>query len=134
MNELVLNNQTIISATQKKQITNAIVCSVDAGNADLLTTYANIVQLEKALADAKDKIRNAVESELMDPEKDITRDGARFTLVQKKKFLFDGIEEHDKQVQKIEQSKKKLKRLEEDLIEKGLYGVDYSNMITVKFD
>lgn len=134
MNELVLNNQTIISAEQKKQISCAIVSSINTGNADLLTTYANIVQLEKALADAKDKIRNAVESELMNPEKDITRDGARFTLVQKKKFLFDGIEEHDKQVQKIEQAKKKLKRLEEDLIEKGLYGVDYSNTITVKFD
>lgn len=134
MNELVLNNQTIISAEQKKQISCAIVSSINTGNADLLTTYANIVQLEKALADAKDKIRNAVESELMNPEKDITRDGARFTLVQKKKFFFDGIEEHDKQVKKIERAKKNLKRLEEDLIEKGMYGVDYSNTITVKFD
>lgn len=134
MNELVLNNQVIISAEQKKHITSAIVTAVDAGNADLLTTYANIVQLEKALADAKDKIRKTVELELMNPEKDITRDGARFTLVQKKKFVFDGIEEHDKQVQKIEQAKKKLKRLEEDLIEKGQYGVDFSNTITVKFD
>ena len=134
MNELVLNNQVIISAEQKKHIPSAIVTAVDTGNADLLTTYANIVQLEKALADAKDKIRKTVELELMNPEKDITRDGARFTLVQKKKFVFDGIEEHDKQVQKIEQAKKKLKRLEEDLIEKGQYGVDFSNTITVKFD
>lgn len=134
MNELVLNNQTIISAEQKKQISSAIVSSVNKGNADLLTTYANIVQLEKALADAKDKIRNAVESELMNTEKDITREGARFTLTQKRKFFFDGIEEHDKQVKKIEKAKQNLKRLEEDLIEKGQYGVDFSNTITVKFD
>lgn len=133
MKELVLNNQTIISDEQKKQISCAIVSSVSTGNADLLTTYANIVQLEKALADAKDKIRNTVESELMNPEKDITRDGARFTLVQKKKFIFNGIEEHDKQLKNVEQAKKKLKRLEEDLIEKGIYGVDFSNTITVKF-
>lgn len=134
MNEIVLDNKMVLQPEQVESIAQAIVNPVFEGEADKLVTWGNIVQLEKALKAAKEAIREQVESELeQNTEKTFSWRGANFMLQNKAKYLYDGIEKYDKQVKKVEDEKKKLKRIEQELKDKKMYGIEYAKVITVTF-
>jgi hypothetical protein len=134
MNEIVLDNKKVLQPDQVESIAQAIVNPVFKGEADKLVTWGNIVQLEKALKVAKDAIREQVEKELeQNTEKIFSWKGANFMLQSKAKYLYDGIEKYDKQAKKVEDEKKKLKRIEQELKDKKMYGIEYSKVVTVTF-
>jgi hypothetical protein len=134
MNEIVLDNKKVLQPDQVESIAQAIVNPVFKGEADKLVTWGNIVQLEKALKVAKDAIREQVEKELeQNTEKIFSWKGANFMLQSKAKYLYDGIEKYDKQAKKVEDEKKKLKRIEQELKDNNMYGIEYSKVITVTF-
>jgi hypothetical protein len=134
MNEIVLDNKKVLQPEQVESIAQAIVNPVFEGEADKLVTWGNIVQLEKALKVAKDAIREQVEKELeQNTEKIFSWKGANFMLQSKAKYLYDGIEKYDKQAKKVEDEKKKLKRIEQELKDKKMYGIEYSKVVTVTF-
>jgi uncharacterized protein YlxW (UPF0749 family) len=134
MNEIVLDNKKVLQPEQVESIAQAIVNPVFEGEADKLVTWGNIVQLEKALKAAKEAIREQVESELeQNTEKIFSWRGANFMLQSKAKYLYDGIEKYDKQAKKVEDEKKKLKRIEQELKDNKMYGIEYSKVITVTF-
>lgn len=134
MNEIVLDNKRVLQPEQVESIAQAIVNPVFEGEADKLVTWGNIVQLEKALKAAKEAIREQVEKELeQNTEKIFSWRGANFMLQSKAKYLYDGIEKYDKQAKKVEDEKKKLKRIEQELKDKKMYGIEYSKVVTVTF-
>ena len=134
MNEIVLDNKKVLQPDQVESIAQAIVNPVFKGEADKLVTWGNIVQLEKALKAAKDAIREQVEKELeQNTEKIFSWRGANFMLQSKAKYLYDGIEKYDKQAKKVEDEKKKLKRIEQELKDNKMYGIEYAKVITVTF-
>jgi uncharacterized protein YlxW (UPF0749 family) len=134
MNEIVLDNKKVLQPEQVESIAQAIVNPVFEGEADKLVTWGNIVQLEKALKAAKEAIREQVEKELeQNTEKIFSWRGANFMLQSKAKYLYDGIEKYDKQAKKVEDEKKKLKRIEQELKDNKMYGIEYSKVITVTF-
>jgi hypothetical protein len=134
MNEIVLDNKKVLQPEQVESIAQAIVNPVFDGEADKLVTWGNIVQLEKALKAAKEAIREQVEKELeQNTEKIFSWRGANFMLQSKAKYLYDGIEKYDKQAKKVEDEKKKLKRIEQELKDKKMYGIEYSKVVTVTF-
>jgi hypothetical protein len=134
MNEIVLDNKKVLQPEQVESIAQAIVNPVFEGEADKLVTWGNIVQLEKALKAAKEAIREQVEKELeQNTEKIFSWRGANFMLQSKAKYLYDGIEKYDKQAKKVEDEKKKLKRIEQELKDKKMYGIEYSKVVTVTF-
>lgn len=134
MNEIVLDNKKVLQPDQVESIAQAIVNQVFKGGADKLVTWGNIVQLEKALKAAKDAIREQVEKELeQNTEKIFSWKGANFMLQSKAKYLYDGIEKYDKQAKKVENEKKTLKRIEQELKDKKMYGIEYSKVVTVTF-
>lgn len=134
MNEIVLDNKMVLQPEQVESIAQAIVTPVFEGEADKLVTWGNIVQLEKALKAAKEAIREQVEKELeQNTEKIFSWRGANFMLQSKAKYLYDGIEKYDKQAKKVEDEKKKLKRIEQELKDKKMYGIEYSKVVTVTF-
>jgi hypothetical protein len=134
MNEIVLDNKKVLQPDQVESIAQAIVNPVFKGEADKLVTWGNIVQLEKALKAVKEAIREQVESELeQNTEKIFSWRGANFMLQSKAKYLYDGIEKYDKQAKKVEDEKKKLKRIEQELKDKKMYGIEYSKVVTVTF-
>ena len=134
MNEIVLDNKKVLQPEQVESIAQAIVNPVFEGEADKLVTWGNIVQLEKALKAAKEAIREQVEIELeQNTEKIFSWRGANFMLQSKAKYLYDGIEKYDKQAKKVEDEKKKLKRIEQELKDKKMYGIEYSKVVTVTF-
>jgi hypothetical protein len=134
MNEIVLDNKMVLQPEQVESIAQAIVNPVFEGEADKLVTWGNIVQLEKALKAAKEAIREQVENELeKNTEKIFSWRGANFMLQSKAKYLYDGIEKYDKQAKKVEDEKKKLKRIEQELKDKKMYGIEYSKVVTVTF-
>jgi uncharacterized protein YlxW (UPF0749 family) len=134
MNEIVLDNKMVLQPEQVESIAQAIVNPVFEGEADKLVTWGNIVQLEKALKAAKEAIREQVEKELeQNTEKIFSWRGANFMLQSKAKYLYDGIEKYDKQAKKVEDEKKKLKRIEQELKDKKMYGIEYSKVVTVTF-
>lgn len=134
MNEIVLDNKKVLQPDQVESIAQAIVNPVFKGEADKLVTWGNIVQLEKALKAAKEAIREQVEMELeQNTEKIFSWRGANFMLQSKAKYLYDGIEKYDKQAKKVEDEKKKLKRIEQELKDKKMYGIEYSKVVTVTF-
>lgn len=134
MNEIVLDNKKVLQPEQVESIAQAIVNPVFEGEADKLVTWGNIVQLEKALKAAKEAIREQVEKELeQNTEKTFSWRGANFMLQSKAKYLYDGIEKYDKQAKKVEDEKKKLKRIEQELKDKKMYGIEYSKVVTVTF-
>jgi uncharacterized protein YlxW (UPF0749 family) len=134
MNEIVLDNKKVLQPDQVESIAQAIVNPVFKGEADKLVTWGNIVQLEKALKAAKNAIREQVEKELeQNTEKIFSWKGANFMLQSKAEYLYDGIEKYDKQAKKVEDEKKKLKRIEQELKDKKMYGIEYSKVVTVTF-
>ena len=134
MNEIVLDNKKVLQPEQVESIAQAIINPVFEGEADKLVTWGNIVQLEKALKAAKEAIREQVECELeQNTEKIFSWRGANFMLQNKPKYLYDGIEKYDKQAKKVEDEKKKLKRIEQELKDNKMYGIEYSKVITVTF-